>query len=53
MHHHQLLEQTLEEKFNTRFEALNQTLNEKMDLVNIIKHYLELRPKFLVYSLFP
>jgi hypothetical protein len=33
LHHHQLLEQTLEEKFNTRFDALNQTLNEKIDLV--------------------
>jgi hypothetical protein len=35
IHRHQLLEQSLEEKFNIRFDALNQTLNEKIDLVHI------------------
>jgi hypothetical protein len=33
LHHHQLLEQNLEDKFNSRFEALNQSINEKIDLV--------------------
>jgi hypothetical protein len=33
LHQHLLLEQNLEDKFNCRFDALHQTINEKIDLV--------------------